>query len=526
MKELSKYNVAGYCRLSKDDDVRGGESSSIKSQKDIIEQYTKDKGWQIFNFYIDDGWSGVNFERPAFKRMISDIEDGKVNLVVTKDLSRLGRNYILAGQYTEIYFPSKGVRYIALNDNVDTLNNEYSIAPFVNILNEMYAKDISKKVRSALRAKKIKGEFTSGFAPFGYQKDPQNKNRLIVEDKGAVIVRRIFEMAKEDLGSVKICNVLNDEGVPTPLNHRKKLLYGIEPASDRWGSATVISILRNRIYMGDMVQGIYEHSKFNKETVKRRPKEDWFITPNTHEPLVAADTWEYVQKTISARKHPIKSNIIQFFAGFVKCEDCDRTMGYARRYNIEYYCCSTYRRYGNKYCTCHYIRKDVLEQAVLDDIRKYSKLAKDKTFELAERLREQTNEEDTIQIKTLDTEAQKLAIREKEIDVVLKSLYEDNVSGKLSDDRFTKFLASYEKEQADVKLKVEDLLKKKNRIMTRQKDTDSWIKLIRNYTNIKKLDRTVLSELVDKIIIGEARVADGQKVTDITIYYRFVGAVS
>ena len=525
MKEQKKYDVAIYCRLSKDDDTRGGESSSIKSQRDICEQYVKSNGWRIFDFYIDDGYSGVNFQRPAFGRMIGDIEDGKINMVVTKDLSRLGRNYILTGQYAEIYFPSKNVRYVALNDNVDTLNSDNNIAPFVNILNDMYAKDIAKKVRTAVRVKKTKGEFASSYAPYGYQKDPFDKHKLIVEETGAEVVRRIFDMAKADMGSRKICKVFNEEGIVTPINHRKKLLYGLEPKQSVWGSGTINYILRNRMYIGDMVQGVYENSKFHKEAAKRKPKDEWIIVPNTHEPLVDAETWEYVQKTISARKHPIKNSTIQLFAGFLKCEDCGLSLGYSKRYNIEYYMCSTYRKHGRKYCSGHYIRKDVLEQVVLDDIRKYSKLAKDKTDALIQQLQAQNGDKDIGKIKMMTAEMERLNKRDAELDVIMKRLYEDHVSGTLSEERFDRFLTDYEKEQADTRQKIADTEKAIKEIKANQIDADSWIKLIRNYTTITELDRTVLSELVDKITIGEAKEMDGQKTTTVTIYYRFIGAV-
>ena len=457
--------------------------------------------------------------------MIGDIEDGKINMVVTKDLSRLGRNYLLTGQYAEIYFPSKNVRFVALNDNVDTLNSDNNIAPFVNILNEMYAKDIAKKVRTAVRAKKVKGEFASSYAPYGYQKDPFDKHKLIVEETGAEVVRRIFEMAKADMGSLKICQVLNKEGVITPINHRKKLYYGISPEPALWGSETVLCILHNRIYAGDMVQGTYENSKFNKGSAKRRPKDEWIIVPNTHEPLVDAETWEYVQKSISARKHPVKNSTIQLFAGFLKCEDCGLSLGYSMRYNIEYYMCSTYRRHGLKCCSGHYIRKDVLEQVVLDDIRKYSMLAKDKTDALIKQLLSQNGDKDAGKIKAMKAELEKQSSRDAELDMIMKRLYEDHVSGKLSEERFDKFLADYEKEQADTRLKIADTEKTIKEVKANQIDADSWIKRIRNYTTITELDRTVLCELVDKITIGEAKEVDGQKTIAVTIYYRFIGAV-
>jgi len=526
MKEQTKYNVAIYCRLSKDDDVRGSESSSINSQKEILERHVKQNRWRIHDYYIDDGWSGTNFQRPAFERMIDDIEDGKVNMVITKDLSRLGRNYIQAGQITEVYFPSKGVRYIALNDGVDTINSEDSIAPFLNVLNDFYAKDVSKKIRTAVRSRKQRGEYLSNYAPIGYQKDPKDKHRLIVEETGAAIVKRIFEMAQSDMGGKKICHVLNDECVPTPANHRRWLVHGIEPKPALWHAETVIAILRNRTYLGETVQGIYDCARFKRTPTKRKPQDEWIITPETHESLVNQETWEYVQKMIDARNRPIKSNVIQLFAGFVKCEDCGSALGYAYSQGIEQYTCGAYRRHGRKYCSCHYIRKDVLEHVVIDDIRKYSKLAKNKADELTQQLHEQNGDKDASYINTLTSELETLHARDAELNGIMKRLYEDSVLGKLSDDRFNTFLAEYEKEQSDVRTKINATKQKIGEVKANQRDTDSWIKLIRNYTMIKKLDRTVLSELVDKIVVGEAREVDGIKTTDISIYYRFVGAVS
>jgi DNA invertase Pin-like site-specific DNA recombinase len=525
LKEQKEYNVAVYCRLSKDDDIRGGDSSSIKSQKGIAEQFIKNNGWKVYDCYIDDGYSGVDFKRPAFERMIGDIEAGKVNLVVTKDLSRLGRNYLLTGQYTEIYFPSKGVRYIALNDNVDTLNSENNIAPFLNILNEMYAKDIAKKVRTAVLAKKLRGEYASSYAPYGYQKDPQDKHKLIVEETGATVVRRIFEMTKADMGSRKICKALNEEGVLTPINHRNKLLYGIEPKPAIWQTGTVGCILRNQIYAGDMVQGTYENSKFSHKTPRRRPKEEWIIVPDTHEPIVDRETWEYVQKAVSARKHPVKDKTIQLFAGFLKCGGCGLTLGYQKRYGIEYYTCSTYRRNGSKYCSAHYVRRDVLEQIVLGEIRKYAKLAKDKTDEMTKRLQALAGEKDVKQIKALAAEAERLKTRDTELDGIMKQLYEDRVAGKLSDERLDKFLTDYEKEQSETRARIGDAEKTMQEIEANRMDAASWTKLIRGYTRVRKLDRTILSELIDKIVIGESIGANREKQVSITIYYRFIGAV-
>jgi len=527
MEKQKKYNVAIYCRLSKDDDVRGSESSSIISQKEILERHVKQNRWRIHDYYIDDGWSGTNFRRPAFERMIEDIDDGKINLVITKDLSRLGRNYIQTGQFTEIYFPSKSVRYIALNDGVDTVDNDNGMAPFLNVLNDFYAKDVSKKVRTAVRAKKQRGDFVSSYAPYGYQKDPANRNRLIIEESGAKIVRRIFEMARADMGSKTIAKILNDEDVLSPSSHRAAMgLAGYKQKRNRWDPGTVMWILRNRMYIGDMVQGIHDCAPFKRTPTKRKPKDEWIITPGTHEPIVDVETWELVQKLISARKRPTKGKTIQLFAGFLKCEDCGLSLGYSASRGCENYTCSTYRRNGSKFCSCHYIRKDVLEQVVLDDIKKYSKLAKHQADELSKQVHAQNGDKDTIHLKALSTELERLNARNEELNHILRRLYEDNISGKISDGRFGSFLSDYEKEQSDIRVKIQSTEQTLEEVKANQKDTHSWIRLIRNYTRIKKLDRTVLTELVDKIVVGEAKEVDGHKVTDVTIYYRFVGAVN
>ena len=416
-----------------------------------------------------------------------------------------------------------------MNDGVDTLNNDdNSIAPFVNIMNEFYARDISKKVRTAVRAKKAKGEFLSSFAPYGYIKDPKHITRLIVEEDSAKTVKWMFEMARSGMGSKNICKALNEKGVITPFNQIRWIRRGIPPKPAKWHPESVIAILRNRVYLGETIQGKWECVRFKGRTNKRKPQEEWIVTPNTHEPLIDVDTWEVVQKLISARVLKCTENrrAPQIFAGLVKCKDCGYGLGFATNYNIEHYSCGNYRRYGRNACTMHYIRKDLLEQVVLDDIRKYAKLAKDKSDELIKQIQEQNGNKDANEIKALTADLSKLNARYAELDGILKKLYEDNISGRLTDERFNKFLTDYEAEQFDIQTKIENIEQEIRDIKSNQKDTDSWVKLIREYTKIKKLDRTILTELVDKIVIGEAKEIDGEQTRDITIYYRFVGAVS
>ena len=385
--------------------------------------------------------------------------------------------------------------------------------------------ETSKKIRAVNKTKGMSGRPLLTHAPYGYIKSPDDKYKWLIDDEAAEVVRRIYEMAQSDMGSKKICKALNDDGIPTPVNHRKKLLYGIEPTPATWKAETIIAILRNRSYLGDTIQGTYDCARFKQTPSKHKPKDEWIITPGTHEPLVSVETWEYVQKMIDTRHRPLKSNIIQLFAGFVKCEDCGYALGYSFSQGIEQYTCGHYRRHGKNFCSCHYIRKDVLEKVVLDDIRKYSKLAKNEAEKLIRQIHEQNDDKDISNIKALTFELERLTARNTELDNILKRLYEDNISGKISDERFNKFLTDYEKEQSEVQTKISETAQQIKEIKANQRDADSWIKLIQNYTRIKKLDRTVLSELVDKITVGEAKEIAGKKITDVTIYYRFIGAV-
>jgi len=525
MERHKQYSVGVYCRLSKDDSD-GGDSSSIKTQKEMLAKYVRDNNWTIYDFYLDDGYTGTNFKRPSFERMIEDIEAEKINMVVVKDLSRLGRNYIQTGQYTDIYFPDRGVRFVALNDGVDSLNSDNDIAPFRNILNQMYATDISKKVRSAIQAKKQRGEFVASYAPYGYQKDPDNKNRLIVEDTGAVIVKRIYELCASGHGSPYIMKILNREGIPSPRNHGE-LLRGKTPKRKyEWGTVAVHNILRSRYYKGDMVQGTYNCSRFKRVPNRRRPSDEWIIMLNTHEAIISDELWHYVQNCLNTRKRVQRNGEPQLFNGFIKCPDCGYALACATNRGVEYYSCGLYRRKGAKYCSQHYINKNVLIAAVLDDIRSYAKLAVTDIDRLAERLAAECGDSEERQIKALSDELQSAEARYAELDRIVEQLYEDKVVGGLSIDRFRKLTDKYEDEQSAVEERISANKTEIERLSANRRDVSAWLELIRKYADIQELDRTVLGELVEKITIGESQVIDGEKHIDITIYYRYVGAVN
>lgn len=284
-----EYSAALYMRLSKDDGKR--DFGSIGSQKEILRRFAAEKGFSVFGEYIDEGFSGTNFERPAFKKMISDIENGKINLVITKDLSRLGRDYISAGQFTEIYFPKKGVRYISVTDGYDSENSFSDIMPFKNLVNEMYARDISRKIRSAFSARMENGDFVGAFAPFGYKRSAENRHKLVIDERTAPIVKRIFSESAEGKTPKKICEGLDYDEIPTPLDFRKGI-----PKSKNWNSATILKILKNRIYIGDMVQGKTSKISFKTKASRNLPEESWFVVKNTHEAIIDRKTFEKVNK--------------------------------------------------------------------------------------------------------------------------------------------------------------------------------------------------------------------------------------
>ena len=525
MKKHELYNVGCYCRLSKDD-IGGGDSSSIISQKSILEKYINDNGWTVYDFYIDDGYSGTNYNRPGFQRMIEDIEAGKINLVAVKDLSRLGRNYIQTGQYTDIYFPDRGVRFIALNDGIDSINSDNDFAAFRNVLNQMVSSDISKKVRSAVNDRKRKGQYLSNYAPYGYKKDAISKNHLVVEENGAVVVKRIYDLCASGHGSPYIAKILNKEGILSPRNHREIVVPGYtEKQKYEWTPETIHSILRSRIYKGDMVQGVYDCTRFKRTPSKRKPTEDWYITPNTHDPIIDGELWHYVQNCLDTRKRVQRNGEPQLFNGFVKCADCGYALACAKRYGTEYYSCGLYRRKGLERCTQHYINKKLLIEVVLDDIRRHAQMALIDAKGLAEKLAVQNGDSEENRIQALSGELETSKARFAELDRIMEQLYEDKVAEKLTDGRFSKLSGKYEAEQSLIEKKIDVLKTDIDHLSANKRDSSAWLELIRNYADIKELDRIVLGELIEKITVGETQIIDGKKHIEITIYYRFVGAV-
>lgn len=515
------YSVAIYCRLSVDDGTNL-ESMSIASQKTMLTEYIKKQGWKLSDIYVDDGYSGVNFERPDFQRMIHDIELGRINLVIVKDLSRLGRNYIMCGQYTEIYFPEKNVRFIALNDGIDTLYSNNDIAPFKNILNDMYAKDISVKVCSSLHAKARKGEFLAPYAPYGYMKSPEDKHILIINEEVAPNIKRMFELSASGISTKKIAKIMEEDGVLTPLDYRNSKKNSVNGAVVRW-------ILRNPVYAGHNIQCKKRVQSYRTKKIVPNKREDWIIVENTHKGIISQELFNEVQKALDGRLRFVKrTGEPHIFSKLFYCAECGRSMLHHDRTNHpKYYSCGKYRADGIKACTSHHITYDNLCKIVLADIQKYVKLIEeDEGYAIQEILSIKCTSEEKQLVKA-KKDLKQAKNRLEEMDVRIKKVYEDNLSGKIPDELFAVFISDYTNEKQTLTESVLSLEDEINTLQENRTDVSRFIKLIKKYADIKTLDRETLTALIDKIIISEDRSQQGKKNKEqtITIYYKFVGVV-
>lgn len=490
---------------------------------------------------MDDGWSGTNFDRPSFQRMIEDIEDGKINCVITKDLSRLGRNYILTGQYTDIYFPSKGVRYIAVSDGVDSEKGESEIAPFLNILNEMHARQTSKKTKAAMKARFLNGAHYGAYAPIGYKRHPEIKGKLIPDEDTRWIVEKIFDLASHGAGATKIRNILDREQVPTPawLNYQK---YGTfahifenqqENKSHKWTVSQVKSILSNEVYIGNSVHNKQTTISFKDKRSKRKAKEEWYTVPNTHEAIVPLAQWEIVQSHINSRKRQTKTGEVHIFSGLLKCADCGRGMRFShfeaseKRKQRKYYICGTYSEFGKDRCSRHSINYDVLYAVVLGRLQYWISQAHEKDdSELLQRLLKSGDKQRTSEKASTKKELAKIEKRLHEIDDLFAKMYEDRTKGKITERNFSMLSAKYQEEQIQLEKKRNLLREKLDKSVQDSEGAEKWLALVRKYTELTELNTVLLNELIEKILIHDSiKGENGETVQEIEIYYRFVGKI-
>ena len=503
--ENKVYEVGMYCRLSKDDGT-DNESASIATQKSILTDYVKRQGWHLAKTYVDDGYSGTNFQRPSFQNMIKDIESGLINCVITKDLSRLGRNYLDCGLYLEVFFPEHNVRYIAVNDGVDTLNKSaMDITPFRNILNEMYAADISVKIKSAYRARFQQGKFMGTTAPYGYIKDPADHNHLLIDDKVAHVVKEIFDLALKGNGVAKICRHLNKQHILRPAAYAaergetgfERHFEGNEDKRYIWSGNSVRSILRSPIYAGNLVG--YKRIAANMKSKKRPSKlpEEWEVIPNTHEGIVTQEEFDIVQQLITSRRLPQnKGGFVNIFAGVIKCVDCGcalRAMNVHRRKRPEIidcvqYSCNNYARNGRSECSAHNIEARDLFNAVLADINCFADMAVNDE-KAVRAIEKRLTETDQSRAKALEKERKKLNKRLAELDRLFSSLYEDKVMERITERNFEMMSGKYQKEQLEIEARLKEVTETLNESYEKSRGIRDFLALIRNYQGLHDCER-------------------------------------
>lgn len=536
MKKQQHYKAALYCRLSVDDGNFGG-SVSIETQKILLEQYCKDHKITDYKFYCDDGCSGTNFDRPSFKKMLSDIDEGKINLVIVKDLSRFGRNYVEAGMYVQ-RFTDSNIRFIAADDNYDSLvNSDDLLFPIKNVVNEMYARDVSKKTKAAKKAKARDGQFIGSKAPFGYKIDPNDRHHLIVDEPAAQVVKRIFRLASEGVGYNKMAKIFREEKVLTPiayfnLNNPDYFKSDYWRKEFDWHVTSIRAILNNEVYLGKLVYGKQRNKSMKSKEKVRNPKEDWIVVENCHEPIITQELWDTVHKILNAKHRPAKAGEVQMFAGLLYCSDCGHCLTYSQKQRKDgsyhgAYSCWMYKTHGKEYCASHYITFDTIYELVLIDIQRNLFQYRKNTDKFKSILSRKYQSDSQKQAEQITLEYEQKQKRCEELDKIISRLYEDNVLGRIGDERYESMSQSYELEQVEIK-KALPILKSKIDELKRQSDcADNFINVIKKYTIIDKLDASILNELIDKIVVHHReKTEDGSTFQQIEIYYRFVGKLT
>ena len=527
--EQTIYSAAIYCRLSKDDE-QAGESVSIETQKMLLEDYCTEHGFAIYDIYADDGYSGLNFNRPAFTRLLEDIDGGKVNLVITKDLSRLGRDYIQTGYYTDVYFSRKRVRYIAVNDGIDTSRDNNDIAPFKNILNDMYARDLSRKVKSAKRQRANKGYYISAQPPFGYKVDPANRNRLAVDEEPAAVVKEIFRLAIAGKTLSQISRILTERKVITPSAYKAQngdtrfsRYHENGQSPFGWCYQTVRAILKDRVYTGDMVNHKFEIVNYKTKERAAVPEEERIIVANRHEPLVRREDFERVQQILAYRHKPRKHDFDNVFKDLTFCAEC----GYRMTLMMKplkagltpIIRCTNHYNNPDKCKHNHYIYYDVLYAEVLKRIQNIAQRVE--SGELLRSIQKQTAKQ--VKADKLEAEKVKISKRLQVLKKIIKMLYEDFASDLLDADGYHSMLTEYTQEQKKITARLAVI---ENELVCKDSQTQNVEKLkavLDDYLHVETLDANMLNQLIERIEITHLVNVDGCKQQEITIVYRFIG---
>ena len=522
--------TALYPRLSHEDELQG-ESNSISNQKRILETYAKQNGFSNLQWYTDDGYSGANFQRPGFQAMLADIEAGKVGTVIVKDMSRLGRNYLQVGMYTEMIFPQKGVRFIAINDGVDSAQGDNDFAPLRNIFNEWLVRDTSKKIKAVKRSKGMSGKPVTSKPVYGYLMD-EDEN-FIIDGEAAPVVRQIYSLCLAGNGPTKIARMLTEQEIPTPgtLEYRRTgSTRRYHPGYEcKWATNTVVHILENREYTGCLVNFKTEKPSYKTKHSVENPIEKQAIFENHHEPIIDTQMWERVQELRKQRKRPNRYDEVGLFSGILFCADCGSVL-YQQRYQNatrkqDCYICWSYKK-RTVDCTAHFIRTDLLTAGVTDNLRKVTSYAAKHEARFMKLLIEQNEDGGKRRNAARKKELEAAEKRISELSAIFKRLYEDSVTGRISDERFTELSADYEAEQKELKERAAAIRAELSKAQEATVNAEKFMNVVRKYTSFEELTPTLLREFVEKIVVHECSYDEnGTRRQDIDIYYSFVGKV-
>ena len=525
--------TALYCRLSQDDGIEG-DSNSIQNQKAILQKFAEDHHFPSPCFYVDDGFSGGNFQRPAFQQMISDMENGGIGIIVTKDLSRLGRNQLHTGLYIEERFPMFGVRYIAINDNVDTDSSESNdLMPFKNLFNEWFIRDTSRKIRAVLKAKAERGERLGTRTPYGYRKDPDTK-KLIVDEEAAAIVRRIFAMCAGGSGPSQIARILKKEQILTPTMYAYTR-YGITHTCldtahpYNWSNSAIANLLENEIYLGNTVTMKHSSRSYKDKRRVEHPREECMVFENTHPALITREVWDMVQRVRKNKRRLTKMEEQNKYSGLVFCADCGSNMVLHRAHTMSasynHFACRTYKKDGEA-CTGHYIRECVLDEIVLEDLRRVTSAAREHPEKFAAYIGSKQSAELQREIRRQEKELAAMRKRKAELDAIFKKLYEDSVLGRITTEQFQMLSSSYMEEQNQIAASIPQKEADIQRLRETVNGTDGFLDKAKRYTDITELTPELLRLFIERIVVHEKEVKWSKHAPQtVEIYYNGIGYV-
>ena len=530
MNRQSEKITALYCRLSRDDELQG-DSNSIVNQKAILSKYAKDNGFRNPQYFVDDGVSGTTFERDGFQAMIAEVENGNVGTVIVKDMSRFGRDYLKVGFYTEILFVEKEVRFIAINNGIDSANQTDSdFTPFLNIMNEWYARDSSKKVRAVFKAKGEAGKPLATTPPYGYVKNPDNPNEWIVDEEAAEVVKRIYNLCMAGYGTSKICNLLEKEQILCPRAYWVKngyYQYDMPEKPYKWHPNTISNILAKKEYLGHTVNFKTYRKSYKSKKKLDNPESEQMVFENTHEPIIDLDTWERVQELRKNKRRPTRLGKTNMFSGIAYCADCGQKLYYCTSKNFEsrqdHFICSTSRKNGKEACDTHFIRAVVLEKGVLAHLRyviNYVANFEDKFREIMGARHKAEVKKELAAKRRAITKAEK---RIEELDRLFKSIYEDKINGVLSDSRFKMLADDYEREQEDLRKSIDKLTAEVEHQEEQSENVERFIEKVHKYFDLQELTPTILNDMVKRVYVHAPQKINGKRTQEIDIYYDLVG---